>query len=218
MLIQFTDFNNATNLINSSHQQLWTELEQTIQSMPLFIKSSAQAGQNGKAIFDPIATNSFLAKYLSQQSWQAAYPMPTQFNFLGTDIDFAKEGTLIEVQFSNYPFLLNNVLRAEILYQSKTPILNNTSADLLVFVTKLNCLPASNSTLYYEQAVNQLNSMVSNGMLNIPIRLVGIYESTAQTQAYWTHYIGGVSSNTVSIQNLHAVQIIQKSSGKLHIV
>lgn len=218
MLIQFTDFNNATNLINSSHQQLWTELEQAIQSLPLFIKPSAQAGKNGKAIFDPIATNSFLFNHLSQQNWQAAYPMPAQFNFLGTDIDFAKDGTLVEVQFSNYPFLLNNVLRAEILYKSKIPILNNTSADLLVIVTKLNCLPASNSTLYYEQAVNQLNSMVFNGMLNIPTRLVGLYESVTQTQAYWTYYTGGVSSSTISTQNVHVVQITQKSSGKLHIV
>lgn len=218
MLVDFTDYNNAANLINTSHQQLWTELEQAFQNMPLFLKSSAQASRQGDAIFDPIATNSFLFSVLSQKNWQAAYPMPAQFDFLGTDIDFAKSGTLVEVQFSNYPYLLNNVLRAEMLYKSRTIIQNNTPANLLILVTKFNCLPASNSTLYYEQAVNQLNAMVSNSMLSMPIRLVGLHESIMQTHAYWTDYTGGVSSRTILNQGMQTVQITQSRSGKLKIV
>lgn len=218
MLIHFTDFNNATNVINSSHQQSWNELEQTLLNMPLFLKSSAQTGKQGQAIFDPIANNNFLLNALSQKSWQAAYPMPAQFVFFGDNIDYAKNGTLVEVQFSNYPFLINNVTRADILYKTHTAMHNNQAVELLVIITRFNCLPASNSTLYYEQAINQLTSMVAQGMISIPIRLVGIYETTTQTQAYWTHYTGGVSSRTISNQGMQNVQITQKPSGKLHIM
>lgn len=124
MLINITGFNNATNLINSSHQQLWSELSQVLQMSPLFLKPSAQASTQGNAIFDPIATNNFLFNQLIQRGWGAAYPMPPQFSFLGKGIDFTKNSTLVEVQFSNYPFLVNNVLRAEILFKSQT-IINN---------------------------------------------------------------------------------------------
>ncbi|WP_151979937.1 BglII/BstYI family type II restriction endonuclease [Acinetobacter guerrae] len=218
MLINITSFNNANNLISSTHQQLWSELLQVLQSSPLFLKPSAQANIQGNAIFDPIATNYFLSTRFIQNGWRAAYPIPRQFSSFGKDIDFIKNGTLLEVQFSNYPFLVNNVSRAEVLFRSQTIVNNNQTADLMIFITKAGCLPSSNSTLYYEQAIDQLDSLVQHGLLTIPILVVGLYETPAQTQAYWTVYNGGVSSRTILNQGMQSVQITQRPSGKLNII
>jgi hypothetical protein len=38
--------------------------------------------------------------------------------------------------------------------------------------------PASNSTLYYEQAVKQLSALANNKKFDVPIRLVGLFEAT----------------------------------------
>lgn len=36
--------------------------------------------------------------------------------------------------------------------------------------------PASNSTLYYEQAVNQLTALIKYQVFDVPIRLIGLFE------------------------------------------
>lgn len=48
------------------------------------------------------------------------------------------------------------------------------SVDALVIVTKTGSFPASNSTLYFEQARAQLNTVTRLGVFGVPIRLVGL--------------------------------------------
>lgn len=81
---------------------------------------------------------------------------------------------IVEVQFSNYPFLLNNAMRSELLFKSKTP-LTGEPPTMIVIITKAKLFPASNSTLYYEQARSQLGALVGNAVLEVPIRLVGLF-------------------------------------------
>ncbi|MEH2284834.1 MAG: hypothetical protein V7K90_26540 [Nostoc sp.] len=63
---------------------------------------------------------------------------------------------------SNYPFLLNNTLRSELFFKAKTEFVGYPT-NLVIIVTKALMFPASNSTLYYEQAVNQLTARQCRG-------------------------------------------------------
>ena len=83
----------------------------------------------------------------------AGIPIPAEYDFLGTGIDFGSQGMLIEVQFSNYPFLLNNTVRSELFWQAKIPLAHKHT-EVVVIITKAHMFPASNSTLYYEQGKN----------------------------------------------------------------
>ncbi len=87
--------------------------------------------------------------------WLVNIPIPVDYSFLGTDIDFGKAGVIVESQFSNYPFLLNNTLRSELFFKAGT-IFAGHPTQLVILITKALMYPASNSTLYYEQAVRQL--------------------------------------------------------------
>lgn len=173
MIVKFTDYNNAGSVIKTSCSKEWAELEKILSSMPLYIKSSDQAGKIGNSIFNPVGTNNYIKRNLESLRW-AKKPIPKKYNFLGHDVDFEKNGIILEVQFSNYPFLLNNVLRSELFYKSKT-VFETNPVDLLLVITKAGLLPASNSTLYYEQAVNQLNELVKNKVIDIPIRVIGLF-------------------------------------------
>lgn len=107
------------------------------------------------------------------------------------DWDAGKGSILVEWQFSNYPFLWNNVIRSEAVYSSRETLPGMPlPVDALIIVTKSGSFPASNSTLYYEQAKAQLNTVTSWGVFKIPIRLVGltIPPGTAQVQANWNTY------------------------------
>src|SRR5262249_36265053 len=159
---------------------------------------SDQAGKKGNPIFDPKGTNRYIKNELHLRlRWQANIPIPKQYDFLGTDIDFGKDGVTLEAQFSNYPFLLNNMLRGEFFFQAKT-LLTGKPTGLAVIVTKDGMFPASNSTLYYRQAVRQLNALKQYNMFNVPIRLVGLTTPAIGTiNVIWTEYDDPRYSRTV---------------------
>ncbi|MHC5862208.1 restriction endonuclease [Nostoc sp.] len=143
--------------------------------MPLHVKPSDQRGIQGELIFDPVGTNEYIKNALVKLKWQNNILIPAEYRFLGKEIDFAKAGIILEIQFSNYPFLLNNTLRSELLYKAGT-IFAKYSTKLVIIITKAQMFPASNSTLYYEQAAQQLRALIQNHVFDVPIRLIGLFE------------------------------------------
>jgi hypothetical protein len=101
--------------------------------------------------------------------------IPESYDFLGTGVDFIKNNILLEVQFSNYPFLLNNVVRTYLFNKQRVRIGSGTP-EALIIITKCKIFPASNSTLYYEQGEQQLSVLASPNVFNLPVRLVGLSE------------------------------------------
>ena len=149
ILIQVTDYNAASDIIAAGCQTEWTELERVLLALPVHLKASDQAGIQGHPIFDPIGTNDGIRTGLTAAGgWLSTIPIPQQFAFLGTDVDFGKNGLIVEAQFSNYPFLLNNTIRSELFFKAN---LNLTGVPTLatVILTKGHMFPASKSTLYY---------------------------------------------------------------------
>ncbi len=177
--------------------------------MPLHIKASDQAGIQGTPIFfDPVGTNEHIKNALLQMSgWLANIPIPQQFDFLGTDVTFGKGSVIAEVQFSNYPFLLNNAIRSELFFKARTP-LTGVPMDVVIIITKGKMFPASNSTLYYEQAQRQLAALVKNNVFDVPIRLVGLLEQTdGIVDITFTTYSVSRYSRTVALRSTKQCRI-----------
>jgi hypothetical protein len=187
MNIVVTDYNRSDELAKVDCATEWKELERVLTSLPLFLKASDQAGRQGSPIFDPVATNAFVRDALRGDfQWATNIPIPAEYAFLGTDIDAGKNGVMVEVQFSNYPFLLNNMLRSELFFQGKFRI-GGRATVMAVIVTKGGMFPASNSTLYYEQAQKQLNALAKNKVFRVPLRLVGLESAKGNgVKAIWT--------------------------------
>ena len=188
MLLQTTDFNGVGALLRSQHSHQWSELEQVLSTMPLHLKASDQAGIQGNVIFDPVGTNGHIKEGLRALGWDLNPPIPDDYRFLGTDVDFGKTGVIAEAQFSNYPFLLNNVIRSELFVKAQVQ-LSGGKVDLAVIITKAHMFPASNSTLYYEQAQKQLESLALHNIFTAPIRLVGLFSDRGEdVRAVFTEY------------------------------
>jgi hypothetical protein len=199
MLLQVTDFNGAGLLAQKAYRSQWQDLRHVLKKLPLHLKASDQAGKQGRAIFDPVGTNESIKAALEPHGWHRI-PIPSDFNFLDIDVDFGKGGVIVEAQFSNYPFLLNNTIRSELFFKSQIP-LTGSPTKLAVIITKAHLFPASNSTLYYEQAVHQLTSLAKYQVFSVPIRLVGLFvERTGIIPAVWTGYTATRYSRTVQTQ------------------
>ena len=179
VIVKVSDFNSAETVIAGAYTAQWDEVVHVLEGMPLHLKASDQAGIKGTPIFDAVGSNEYIKGALTHTNppWQANIKIPAEYAFLGTDVDFGKRGMLVEVQFSNYPFLLNNLLRSELFFKART-LLAGHATGVIVIITKAHMFRASNSTLYYEQAFNQLDSLIKNHVFDIPIRLVGLFEQT----------------------------------------
>ena len=90
------------------------------------------------------------------------------YQSLGTDVDFGSAGAIVEVQFSHYALLLNNTVRSQLFFNTNTS-LTGQPVRVVIIVTKSQMFPAANSSLYYEQAVNQL-TVLSASLFNVPLR------------------------------------------------
>jgi hypothetical protein len=176
--------------------------------MPLHIKASDQAGIQGNPIFDPVGTNEYIKTAFLRCGWYSNIPIPKLYQFLGKEIDFGKAGIIAEIQFSNYPYLLNNTLRSELFFKAKTEFVG-CATNLLIIVTKAAMLPASNSTLYYEQAVNQLAALTEYKVFDMPIRLVGLFaQPNTIISVIWTEYLSGRYSRSVLNRTTRQCQVI----------
>lgn len=206
MLLEFTDFHNATELFSGPLASAWEQIKSVIMTTHVHLKESDQAGIQGNLIFDPVGTNFAIKQGLERLEWRSNVAIPRAFNFLGTDIDFVKFGLIVEVQFSNYPFLLNNTIRAELLFKSKTR-LDASPIEAMVIITKAHMFPASNSTLYYQQAVNQLSELARHNVVAVPIRLVGLFAPQGRTEAVFTNYHNPRYSRTITEQRTREVVV-----------
>ncbi|HLO86400.1 MAG TPA: restriction endonuclease [Nostocaceae cyanobacterium] len=195
-------------IINNQYHNEWCEISNVLSEMSLHIKASDQAGIQGNPIFDPVGTNEYIKTAFLGCGWYSNIPIPQLYQFLGKEIDFGKAGIIAEIQFSNYPYLLNNTLRSELFFKAKTEFVG-CPTNLLIIVTKAAMLPASNSTLYYEQAVNQLTALTEYKVFDIPIRLVGLFEKpNTIIQVIWTEYLSGRYSRSVLNRTTRQCQVI----------
>lgn len=185
------DFNGADTYFNGAGRKEWDEIATIVSEMPLHLQASDQAGKVGRPIFDPKGTNAHLTDAAGRRDWKAV-PVPGALTVFGDDWDAGKNNTLAEWQFSNYPFLWNNVIRTEAVFKSKTILPVVGEAKALVVVTKSGIFPSSNSTLYYEQAAAQLDLVTEFQAFSVPIRLVGLTlpKGVISTDAVWSEYGG----------------------------
>ena len=195
MNVIFTDFCGFTP------SDEWHQMERVLRSVPVCVKESDQAGKIGSLIFDPVGTNEAIKSALQALGWGTNIPIPRKHSVLGTDVDYGINGVLSEGQFSNYPFFLNNVFRINFFHKKRVVFQYIGHVEASIIITKVRAFPASNSTLYYEQALGQMNFMLGAEALNTPTRLVGLgADIGAPFDATFTTYAARRYSRTVVTQ------------------
>jgi hypothetical protein len=211
------DYNNVAGAMVSGTAAAWDHLETILRQMPLHVKASDQRGIQGRPIFDPVGTNQYIKTALQglpHPGWLMNVAIPAEYDFLGTDVDFVNNTLLIEAQFSNYPFLLNNVIRSELFVKGKV-LLSKVPINCVVIITKAHIFPASNSTLYYEQAVKQLRALAAVKVFDVPIRLVGLTATSGTIiDATWTKYSETRYSRTIDTQEEAKFRVVAPRNGR----
>ena len=105
MRIEYEDYRGAADRLSGQYSGEWADIEEVLSSMRLHLKASDQANIKGSPIFDPVGTNAFVKEELANRGWSSNLPIPDEFSFLGTDVDFAKRGLLLECTLSEHDTL-----------------------------------------------------------------------------------------------------------------
>lgn len=207
--LQVTDFNGAGEVFRHAHSSEWGAISSALQAVTLHLKGSDQAGIIGTPIWNAVGNNATIKGELVARGWQPNIPIPSAYAYFGKAVDFLKNGVVVEVQFSNYPFLLNNLLRCELFFKAGIE-LAGTRIEVAVIVVKAKMFTASQSTLYYEQAANQLAALAQNDVFGVPLRLVGLFEAYGSNRPIvWTTYSAARHSRQVRTQETTTATISQ---------
>jgi hypothetical protein len=188
------DFNAADTYFAGDGAAEWGELHDALSALAPHFQASDERGKVGRPIFDPKGTNAALHAAVQAEGWSVV-PVPEELTMFGNDWDAGKGSTLVEWQFSNYPFLWNNVIRTQAVVTGKVGLAGVGTTRALVVVTKSGLFPASQSTLYFEQAAAQLDAVFKTGAFDLPVRLAGlaIPAGAQEIDAVWTEYGGRYS-------------------------
>lgn len=206
--LEVKDFNGADRIFAGSRAAEWAQLAAALTASPVHLKASDQARKIGAPIWDAVGNNAAIKKKLIRLDWRPNIPISAPFKFLGTDVDFVKNGVVIEIQFSNYPFLLNNLLRCELFFKSGTA-LDESHIEVGVIVAKARMFDASNSTLYYEQARDQLSALADNDIFDVPLRLIGLFEDYGpRVPIVWTDYSATRYSRKIATRRATTARIV----------
>lgn len=208
MQYEVSDFAGAKEFFEGPGEREWQEIAWVLDGTTPQFQPSDQAGLNHRPIFDPKATNRELTDRAAALGWKKI-PVPDGLKEFGLDWDAGKRTTLAEWQFSNYPFLWNNVIRTQGVYISDIELAGMDGVEALIVVTKCGLFPASNSTLYYEQAKAQLQAAMSFNSFTVPIRLVGlaIPHSSTEVEAMWNAYANTRYDRTPASRELRKFDI-----------
>jgi hypothetical protein len=173
MKLELRDFNGADQHFAGPGREAWSVVQGLLDAMPLYLQASGQRERKGSLIFDPKGTNAHLEAAAGMVGWTKR-DLPEDLLEFGVAVDSGHGGHIVERQFSNYPFLWNNLVRTQCLYARRCRLPGMAALETAIIVTNVLEMPSSNSTLYYEQAVRQIGTVVSFGMVTVPIRLVGL--------------------------------------------
>lgn len=215
MKVEFHDFNGADAFFGGELAGEWQDIAAVLSGLALQLKPSDQAGKQGNPIFDPVASNAAIKAALKKKGWSANIEIPAEVAFLGKDVDFFRRGVLVEAQFSNYPFFLNNVVRSALLAKSHA-LLDGGTVHAVAIITKGHMFPSSNSTLYYEQAVKQLTEFAKYGVFDVPVRVVGLLAETGTpVPAVWNEYPERYSRAPTSSKRIKCKLIVGRRSNSI---
>jgi len=173
----------------SEHRDICTVLSTIVCPM----KESQQSGKQGVWIFDPIGMNAILREQLTMRGWKAKVPLAERRK-AGNDVDFYKNGVVIEAQFGNFAYLQSDVARLEALHTGVVQLRGSPPVELGVLITVQKNMPRANSVSDFEIATTRAVIIART----IPLVVFGLDAPKAGEEIILNRYQGQRSRTLIS--------------------
>jgi hypothetical protein len=108
--------NNALVYLQANRIGELNDILCVLDNAPYQVQLCGQKGRQGELIFSPSVTNTVLENDFVSRGWEARVPLFNAGYDTGKDVDFYKNGVVVEVQFAHYGLCLTDISRMERLF------------------------------------------------------------------------------------------------------
>lgn len=170
MRFEVADFNDGWAVLAKKHPAEWAELQAVLSETQYHVQLCNQKGRTEERIFSPSMANSALKDALLTRGWEAGVRIENSSYESGKDVDFFKNGVVLEVQFAHYGLLQADISRMEQLHTDVLRLAGGRKVSCGVEIVVTNGMPRSQSVAHMEQAQTRAAPIART----IPVALVGI--------------------------------------------
>lgn len=170
MRIEIHSVNDGEDYIARNHPIEWAEFNETLAQIPYHVQLCRQKGRENEMIFSPSMANAAIKELLLKKGWSAGVPIQNPSYQSGKDVDFYKNGVVLEVQFAHYGLMQADVGRMEDLRSGTLKLAGALSVDSGIELVVTNKMPRSQSVAHLEQALTRAAPLART----LPLVLAGI--------------------------------------------
>lgn len=171
MRFQTASFNQGDTYLSQHKSAEWSELADLLSRTVYNVQRCGQRNRENELIFSPSMTNAVLREELTQMGWISGIKLDNPGYDVGKDIDFYKNGILLEIQFAHYGILQADIVRMQGLYQQKYFLQNHLPVECGIELVVQNSMPTSNSVAHFDQATQRAAASATS----LPLVIVGLH-------------------------------------------
>lgn len=175
MRYETEEVNNAMAFLQANRSAELNELFSVLDNALYQVQFCGQRGRETELIFSPSMSNTVLKDSFTSLGWEAGVPLANPGYDTGRDVDFYKNGVVVEVQFAHYGLCMTDISRMERLYSRSLQLQSNPSGAPRHVVAGVEIvvdrhMPTSQSVAHMEQ----LRTRGAPVALTLPLLMIGI--------------------------------------------
>ncbi len=169
------DCNDGLAVLQQNHPAELAEIQAAISGMEYHVQLCGEAGRTSELIFSPSLNNDGLKSAFRAFNWECGVALENPTPETGRDVDYYKNGVVVEVQFAHYALCITDVSRMQRLFTQQVrlkPYPNGTPRDVLVGVEIV--VDASMPTSQGVARLGQLRTRAAPLATSLPLWMVGV--------------------------------------------
>lgn len=168
MRYQFHDLNGADVILQGTAE--WDEIDNVLQDLKYGVQLCRQKDRETELIFSPSTSNERICDRLTALGWAPGVALQNPSYDTGKEVDFYKNGIVLEVQFAHYGLLQTDISRMQRLFDGGLKLSNGGKVKCGIEIVVNSDMPTSQSVSHFGQATSRGAAIASS----VPLRLVGI--------------------------------------------
>lgn len=163
-------FNGGVAFLEQEKIDPWRQLLELVAASAYQMQGCGERKRVGEPIFSPSMNNATLRAGFAREGWLCGVPLLTPTPASGRDVDFYKQGVVVEAQFSHYGLLQGDFARMEGLYTGPLALRGGLSVECGVVIVVNRAMPTSQSVSRADQAVGRAAPLAPT----IPVAVVDV--------------------------------------------
>lgn len=169
------EVNNALAYLNANRVSELKDILSVLDHAVYQVQLCGQKGRESELIFSPSVSNAVLKDAFSSLGWEAGLPLANPGYDTGRDVDFYKNGVVVEVQFAHYGLCMTDISRMERLYSGQLQLQPTSAGATRPVVAGVEIvvdrqMPTSQSVAH----MDQLRTRGAPVARSLPLLMVGI--------------------------------------------